>query len=102
MKSWISRNWKKIIIIIGVICLVFILIGKIAAPKSLIEDYVKYGKNIESHHVIGEVIEKNVEAPSSIVSAEMVKMTIVFMVAILFVVFITSLGSKSSDKAKKK
>ena len=101
MKSFISKNWKRILIIIGIICIAWNGIFKIIAKKALLEDYVKYGKVGEKSVIIGKIAD-SIDKPTSLVSPEMVKLTIIFMVAILLVVFISSLGSKSADKGKKK
>ena len=44
MKKLISKYWKKILIILGIVCMVIILINKATAPKTLIAEYIKYGK----------------------------------------------------------
>ena len=101
MKDLISRNWRKFLIIIGIVWLVIILFSKIVAQKRLIEDYVKYGKDIESSNVIGTVAS-GLEGPTTNVSPGIIKFTIIFMVLILLATFISTLGNKSNDKAKKK
>ncbi len=101
MKDFITYQWKKILIGTGIFGLVIILFKKILAKKTLIEDYVKYGKDIEG---TGKITGRfaNVLGESASVPEGMVKLTIVFMVAILVVLFIASLGNKPADKAKKK
>ena len=103
MKNFITNHWKKIIIGIGIVGIIFTVFGKIFAKKTLLSDYVKYGPDTKGKGIIAEKMADVMEESTSLVSEGMVKMTIVFMVAILLVVFITSLGSKgSTDKAKKK
>ena len=102
MKSLISNNWRKILVIIGIVFLVIILFHKIIAPKRLIEDYVKYGKDIESMATVIDTVTTGIEGPTTTVSPGIMKFTIIVMVLILFATFISTLGNKSADKAKKK
>ncbi len=102
MKSLITNYWRRILIIIGIVCLVVILFSKILTPKILIEDYVKYGKTVHRVEIISDVADKIDKPP--LIPSGMIGMIFVFTVGILFAVFISSLGAKSSggDKAKKK
>ncbi len=123
MKNFISKNWEKIMIFIGCVILVFMLINKIAAEKTLIEDYAKYGKEVTSSvgantAISGEGLSGTLSSISGEASGgllsnipifqkypELTKFALIFMVAILFVVFITSfatmLGSTKEVKKKK-
>ena len=101
MKSIIAKYWKKVLIIIGTLFTVFNIILKITAKKNIINDYIKYGKVFHNPKIVNK-IPSTVGVSTEGVTGDMVKMIIVFTVAILVVVFITSLGSRSTDKAKKK
>ena len=102
MKNLIARSWQKILIVIGTILIILNLFVKIITKKNMIPDYIKYGRTFQSPKVIKHVSTSSVGISNSILSPQLIKYIIIFMAAILFVVFITSLGSKSSDKAKKK
>lgn len=124
MKNFISKNWEKIMIFIGCVILVFMLVNKIAADKTLIEDYAKYGKEVASSSttagttVSGEGLSGTLSNVSGEISSgnffnipifqkypELTKFALIFGVAILFVVFITSFaamfGAKKDAKKKK-
>ena len=57
MKSFITNNWKKILIFIGSISIIVNAIIKIATNKTLLADYVKYGKNIEKSEILENATE---------------------------------------------
>ena len=125
MKNFISKNWEKIMIFIGGVILVFMLINKITADKTLIEDYAKYGKEVSSSasagtdiSLSGEGLTGTLENISGEISGgtffnipifqkypELTKFALIFGVGILFVVFITSFvgmfGAKKDAKKKK-
>lgn len=101
MKNLIAKYWKKIVIFIGLIFIVLNTFYKIIAKKTMLGDYIKYGITFNGPK-IKHGFFSTLDMPNSIISPEMVKYCIIFMVAILFVVFITSLANRGSDKAKKK
>lgn len=110
-------------IFIGCVILLFMLVNKIAAEKTLIEDYAKYGKEVSSSSsagttVSGEGLSGTISNVSGEISSgnffnipifqkypELTKFALIFGVAILFVVFITSFagmfGAKKDAKKKK-
>lgn len=102
MKTLITNYWKKILVLIGGVFIFFNTFRKIIAPKTLISDYVKYGKNIEKvpSNVIGHVGEK-IDTSTMPFNAGMVKLIVVLMVAILLILFITSLAEGKSGAKKK-
>ena len=104
MKTFITNNWKKILIIIGGIFIAINVFTKIVTEKTLLADYVKYGKDIEKVDVISGDIGEVVTVPESPFSPEMLKIIILMVALILLVVFLTSLGDKvaADAKAKKK
>ena len=54
-KSFIANNWMKILRIIGYISLVLVAFFKLVTPKTIIEDYVKYGKDIAPSESSGAI-----------------------------------------------
>lgn len=109
-------------VFIGCVILLFMLVNKISAEKTLIEDYAKYGKEVvtsssASTNVSGEGLNGTLSNISGEISngtffnipifqkyPELTKFALIFGVAILFVVFITSFASMFGAKkdAKKK
>ena len=55
MKNFISRNWKKILIAIGVICIIIALIFIFIIPATIQEDFLEYGPDVKNTSVSGEV-----------------------------------------------
>lgn len=47
MKNFISKNWKNILIIIGVIFIVIDLFYILIIPATIQEDFLEYGPNVE-------------------------------------------------------
>ena len=105
MKKFITNNWKKILIIIGIVFIVINLITKLTVGKTLLSDYIKYGKDIERPEIIenvGEVVSvSTIESPFG---PDLIKFIMVIVGLILLVVILTSLGDKAAanSKAKKK
>ncbi|MBQ9280121.1 MAG: hypothetical protein IJ215_03650 [Clostridia bacterium] len=107
MKKYISQKWQKILIGIGIIILVFILIHKFAAPKTIIPDYIKYGKvvtpaNLDLENgVIGEAKDNFVNTWHS-VDPTFARLVTILMVGILIVLFLSAIASKAGEKKDKK
>ena len=114
MGKFISKKWNKILVFIGICFLVLIFISKITAPKTLIPDYIKYGKDIKLVNV-PEVPDSAKEAlgsaKSEVVSSfknanpGIVKLMLIIGGAVLLIVFLDSLasmfGRKKEEKKKK-
>ena len=107
MKKLITNNWQKILIGICGIVLILILVGKFIAPKTLIPDYIKYGKVVTPLEGTSEVIDsakENVRSVWSSVDPNFARLFVVMMVAILIVVFLSEIAAKAGggNDAKKK
>ncbi len=106
MKKFISTYWNKILLTIGSICLFLILTSKFVAPKTIIGDYVKYGKDISASNSNGILSSATGKFKLIFGNAdpELVRLTIILMVGILAVVLLTTIASAAGDKkdAKKK
>lgn len=102
MKNFITNNWKKILIIIGGIFIAINVFSKIVTEKSLLTDYIKYGKDIEQVEIISGDIEDVVEVPESPFNEDMMKIIFILGAGILLVVFVTSLADKAAADAKAK
>ena len=109
MKKYISKNWNKILITIGSCVMVWILIVKFTAEKTLLKDYIKYGKDVTpstggSSGAL-DAAKENVSSVWNSVDPNLTKLAMIMMAGILIVVLLTSLASAAGgDKkdAKKK
>ena len=121
MKSFISKNWEKILIFIACVLLVVIFVGKVTAEKTLIEDYAKYGKTFVSSNsdkdssdkglISGELISGDVASTvkdsefMQILTGkdpELFKIAMMLIAGILGVIILTSLPGMFDKKDTKK
>ncbi len=110
MKKFITNYWKRILLVIGGAVALFLLVYKIAAPKTIIDDYVKYGKVIESTDGgknITDIIVRDEDKLFNFdnIDPELIRLAIILIIGILFVVILNALASKAGEKkdaAKKK
>ena len=54
-KSYIANNWMKLLRIIGYVTLGFVAFFKLVTPKTIIDDYIKYGKDIAPSESTGAI-----------------------------------------------
>lgn len=103
MKKFISNNWKKLLRILGYIALGFIIFFKLTAEKSVLPDYIKYGKEVTPGTGTGIFSSAKDSFVSTFtgVDSELVRFAIIFIVAITIVVFFTSLLDRKKDVKKK-
>ncbi len=106
MKKLISKYWKKILIVLGMVGMVVILMNKMTAPKTLISEYIKYGKSItiESTGVDGAIGEakNNFISVLTGVDPELLKIAFILMVGILAVCILSFIASSAGKKDAKK
>lgn len=103
MKKYIANNWKKLLRVGGYICLGLIIFFKLNAEKTLLTDYIKYGKDITPNKGTGIMsgIKNNFLETFTGVNPGLVKIAIIFIAAITVVVFFTALMDKKKDVKKK-
>lgn len=101
MKDFITNNWKKVLMAVGGFFILSNIIYKIAAPKSLLKDYTKYGKDVQSSKIIEEVTEV-VQPPNDLVNGDMLRLVLILGALILLVVIITTFAEKKSGASAKK
>lgn len=104
MKSYITNNWKKILITIGLICIAINVTFKIGASKTLLQDYAKYGKDIEKAEItetIGGAVNTQPISESPFGSG-IVGVVGLLIVLILIVIILSTLAENAAKKAKKK
>ena len=102
MKTFITNHWKNILITIGGIFIFLNAFWKIMAPKVLISDYIKYGKDLEKipSNIAGQVGD-SINLGTMPFDAGMVKLIVTLMVLILGVLLLTSLAEGKSSAKKK-
>lgn len=107
MKNFLSKYWKRILIIIGVVLVAINIWGKCVAPRLLISEYAKYGPNVErsesgvSTSINTSDVINNINE-SSPFNEDMTKIVLILMAGILLVAVVSDMTSKKSSGAKKK
>ena len=117
MKKFLSKNWKNILILIAGVFIVINVISKCMAPRTLVNEFGKYGPDIERKNyfasgsiksgdsmISGEngILLDNVGAVSSSLNGEMVKIALFIACGLLVAVVLTELGNKKPSSGKKK
>lgn len=104
MKNFLSKNWKKILIILTIVFIAFNIIHKVVAPHILVEEYAKYGADvapanidINASNIINEVKEN---APAGIPN-DIFRLLIILVVGILAAVILSDLATKKPAPKKK-
>lgn len=103
MKKFLSKYWKRILILIAAIFIVINIVSKCVAPHILIDEYAKYGPDVESKGGIIDTSEviASVENTSPF-SDDMVKVLLVLAGGIIVVCIVSDLINKKKAPAKKK
>lgn len=110
MKKFITNNWEKILIFIGIICILINISLKLSTEKTLLNDYIKYGKDVQSGtvssgNIIGNISETVTDGSlvsESPFTPEITKIIILIIAAVLFAAFVSTLGDRAAAKAKAK
>lgn len=104
MKNFLSKYWKRILILIAGIFIIINIVSKSAMPRNVISDVAKYGPDVEASNVnlnIGSGSLASDFVASSPVSEDMTKLAIILAIGLLAAVIIADLGSKKSGGKKK-
>ena len=106
MKNFLSKYWKRILIIIGLILIAINIWSKCVAPRILIDEYVKYGPNIERNETsinssinTSEVI--NNVSENSPFNEDMTKLVVILAAGLILVTVVNDLDNKKSGGKKK-
>lgn len=116
MKNFLSKYWKRILILIASVFIIINIVNKCVAPHTLIGEIAEYGPDIsssqEKENGEDETTEKSGENLSdSIVNnitenspfnGEMVRIIAIFAIALIGVCVISDLANKKSSGGKKK
>lgn len=104
MKKMISKYWKNILIICGIVGMVAIFTFKLSAPKTIISDYIKYGKDItiEGNSQIISSATNNFWSVWNRVDSSLTRIVILIMALILFVCVLSFIANAAGKKDVKK
>lgn len=105
MKKFITKYWNKILIGMGIVAIVYTFFLKITTKKTLLSDYIRYGKEVKPFNSqIANAAKDEVSSVFGSMDPELVKLTFILMAAILIIVFLSLLAAKAGEKkdAKKK
>ena len=102
MKNFLSKYWKRILISIASIFIVINIISKCMAPHILVEEYAKYGPEVESkvETNASEVLDSVTE--SSPFTGDMLKVVLIAGGALILACVLSDLATKKSSGGKKK
>ncbi len=105
MKNFLSKYWKKILIVIAAIFIIIDIISKCSAPHVLTNEYAKYGPDIEDSvninagGVISNVTNEVKDTPP--ISEEMVRICLILAGGLLLACIISDLTTKKAPAKKK-
>ncbi len=106
-KSYIATNWMKILRILGYVTLALIAILKLSAPKTVIPDFIKYGKEIKPGETTGMVkglfgtLFNTAYTSLYELSPQLPPLVAILTIAILSIVTLHMIIDKKPDKKKK-
>lgn len=105
MKNFLSKYWKKILIVIAAIFIIIDIISKCSAPHVLTNEYAKYGPDIEDSVDInaGGVISDvtNEVKDTAPISEEMVRICLILAGGLLLACVIADITTKKAPPKKK-
>lgn len=105
MKNFLSKYWKKILIVIAAIFIIMNIVSKCVAPHVLISEYVEYGiepeniVNIDANKVISSVTDEVKSTP--LISEEMLKVCLILAGGLIIACIISDLTTKKAPAKKK-
>lgn len=105
MKNFLSKYWKKILIVIATIFIIMNIMSKCAAPHILTTEYAKYGPEpkdsvkISAGEVISNVTKEVKDTPP--ISEEMVRICLILAGGLLLACIISDLTTKKAPAKKK-
>lgn len=102
MVSFLSKYWKKILIIITVIFIMINIVGKSIAPHKLVSEFAQYGPeakmlsiNIDTSGMVNS-LKESVNIPDNVFS-----IGVVLVIGLIAAVIISELGNKKAPAKKK-
>ena len=106
MKKFLSKYWKRILIIIASIFIILNIVNKCVAPHVLVDEYGVYGPEVEASTISGEMmnsseIMEKVESTSPF-PEDMTRLILVLVVGLVGAVIIGEITTKKSSGGKKK
>lgn len=103
MKNFLSKNWKRILILIAGIFIAVNIFHKVTAPRSLVSEFTQYGPDVENTSTLDihptEVMnEVRASAP---VSDDVFRILMVLVIGIFAALVISDLANKKPAAKKK-
>lgn len=104
MKNFLSKYWKRILITIASIFVVINVYNKCVAPRLIISDYAKYGKDVTASNIVGSVggaINSGVGTLTSSAPSDILRLAIILAIGLLVAVIIREITTKKAPAKKK-
>ncbi len=103
MKNFLSKYWKRILIIITGILIIINIVVKTSAPHTLVEEYAKYGSDVKASSVSINTREIADDVRSSApMSDDMFRIAIVLVIGLLAAVILSDIANRKPASAAKK
>ena len=106
MKKFLSKYWKRILILIASIFIIINIVSKCVAPHVLVDEFGVYGPDVESAVKSGEIINAtdivDKAQDSSPFPEDVTRLILVFIVGIVGALVIGEITTKKSSGGKKK
>lgn len=104
MKKFLSKNWKKILIIIAIIFIILNIVHKVIAPHILVEEYAKYGADVAAANIsidASNIINDIKESKPAGIPNDVFRLLIILVVGIFAAVIISDISTKKPAPKKK-
>lgn len=106
MKKFLSKYWKRILIIIAIIFIGINIVSKCMAPHALVEEYGKYGPDVEYNNILSgdtsaSQIVQDVKESSGLPD-DIFSLVMILGIGLIAALIISELANKKSSGGKKK
>ena len=101
MKSFLSKYWKRILILIGIILILLNIVHKVIAPKTLVQEYAEFGPDVEATTIdINASNLVNDAATTAPFSEDIAKYVIIGIAVFVLLLIVSDMASKKPAKKK--
>lgn len=101
MKAFLSKYWKKVLIYITGILIFINIVHKCVVPHILVDEFAKYGPDVEATKRIIKTGEMASSVKESIPLPENIfKLGVVLIIGLIAAVIISDLANKAPAKKK--
>ena len=101
MKTFLTKYWKRILILIASIFIILNIVNKYIAPHNLVNEFAKYGPDVAQSSIKGEIITNQIKNSMNF-DDNLLRLVIIFMIAIIVALLIGDIINKKSSAGKKK